>query len=50
MYIGGFVPDIILPLTLYATDIHWGTNPFKPHEDFLSLQPMFLLTPKRLMF
>ena len=44
---GGFLPDMIL-LTL-SMSLALG-NPIKCHEgilSFLSLQPMFLLTPKR---
>ena len=39
---GGLLPDMILLTQCYY---HPGTNPFKCHEEVLSLQPMF--PPKR---
>ena len=43
---GGFLPDIIRLTQCYYH--HRGTNPFKCHEEVLSLQPM--IPPKFKMF
>ena len=43
-YNGGLLPDIILLTQCYY---HRGTNPFKCHEDVLSLQPLIPPNNKR---